>query len=113
MTSPRYLGTDPATGHSVYVSAEPGGALDLLADESSLAAAAALHAVVSAVLEADEATAEELAVFAPALTDALGEVIGVAAKHIERIPLDQPVYGTAARALRDALRGGHEDTATG
>ncbi|MET8127187.1 hypothetical protein [Streptomyces sp. NPDC005231] len=101
---PRSLGTDPNSGKTIYAVTEPGGALERLADETAVMAAATLLGVMDDVLEAGEATEAELAAFVPVLVESLSEVTEVAARTIDRIPLDEPEYGPAARALRDALR---------
>ncbi|GAA3227493.1 hypothetical protein MTQ10_17595 [Streptomyces sp. XM83C] len=77
MTAPRFrcLGFHPATGKDAYAVAVPGGILDALADVRVRQAAAALHAVVGAVLEAGKATDAELAAFVPSLHAVLGDCL--------------------------------------
>ncbi|MEV6989120.1 hypothetical protein AB0N87_07735 [Streptomyces sp. NPDC093228] len=102
---PRLLGTDPLTGKNVFVVTEPGSPLDRFADTAEVEAAAALHAVVTTILEAGEAIGDaERAVFLEPVTTALGNVIAVAAKLIDNGPSDGPLNSAAARALSEGLR---------
>ncbi|MET7837502.1 hypothetical protein ABZT45_02570 [Streptomyces sp. NPDC005356] len=100
MSKARALGTDPLSGKTIYAVAEPGGALERIADETAVEAATALGAVVGAVLESGVATEAELGAFVPALYEALGEVVDVAARIIDRFPVGD---GSAALSLRDVL----------
>jgi hypothetical protein len=76
---PRSLGVDPATGKEAFVIARPGGFLDALADAHALQSATALAAVVSAVLQAGEASDAELAALVAPLHAALDNCIGMMA----------------------------------
>ncbi|MFD4648474.1 hypothetical protein [Streptomyces sp. NPDC058441] len=101
ITGARYVGRDPVTGRGIYIQAEPGGALEAVADTATLKAAAALNAIVSAVIESNPTDAEAAA-FLPAISEALGDTLEVAARAVDR--LDEPAYGSAARTLGDVLR---------
>ncbi|WP_392874535.1 hypothetical protein [Streptomyces sp. LN499] len=100
MSNLRTLGTDPNSGKTIYAVTEPGGALERLADETAVTAAATLVALIGEVLESGEASEAELAAFIPALYESLAEVAEVTARIIDRFPLED---GSAALALRDAL----------
>jgi hypothetical protein len=91
----RRLGKDPVTGRTVFV--QRGGAIEAAV---TVEAAYALHCVVSVILDAGQATDEELSAFVPALNDALGEILDALA------PNDEPLFGAAAVAVRNALQGG-------
>jgi hypothetical protein len=104
-TAPRRLATDPLTGKSVFVLTQPGSPLDLVADTAEIEAAVALHAVVTTILEAGEAIGDaERAVFLEPVMTALGNLIAVAAKHIDRAPNGERLTSAAARVMFEALR---------
>ncbi|WP_406719325.1 hypothetical protein OHA53_11035 [Streptomyces althioticus] len=103
------LGTD-ASGREVLV--QSGGAIH---GAATLEAAAALHGLVSAVIDGEAASEAELAAFVTPLVECLGDVLGlfgsdsragaIQAMH-QALSSDvrQPIYGTSARALGQALR---------
>ncbi|MGI5511135.1 hypothetical protein [Streptomyces sp. CA-106131] len=79
----RYLGTDSATGKRAYAVPAPGGALERMADVTTVEAAAVLAALMGEILEAGNASDSELAVFVPALYESLSEVVNVAARLLD------------------------------
>ncbi|WP_181804613.1 hypothetical protein [Streptomyces shenzhenensis] len=104
-TAPRLLGTDPLTGKTAFAVTEPGSPLDLVADTAAIEAAVALHAVVTTILEAGDALGDaERAVFLEPVTTALGSLIAVAAKHVDRAPNGERLTSAAARVMFEALR---------
>ncbi|WP_121719972.1 hypothetical protein [Streptomyces sp. E2N171] len=105
------LGTD-ASGREVLV--QSGGAIH---GAATLEAAAALHGLVSAVIDGEAASEAELAAFVGPLLGALGDVLGLfgsdsragAVQAMYRAlssDVRQSVYGESARALGQALRNG-------
>ncbi|WP_454392796.1 hypothetical protein [Streptomyces sp. JNUCC 63] len=79
--------------------------MDLIADTAEIEAAAALHAVVETILEAGDAIGDaERAVFLEPVTEALGKLIAVAAKHVDRAPSGERLSSAAARLMFEALR---------
>jgi hypothetical protein len=102
--SPRFAGRDPYTGRSVYVSAQPGGALERLADETAVEAGVVLCALVSEILAGGQADDAELSALVSPLYESLASVTEVAARSLDRIDVEEPAFGSAARALGDVLR---------
>ncbi|MFF7112212.1 hypothetical protein ACFY91_07875 [Streptomyces albogriseolus] len=103
------LGTD-ASGRDVLV--QSGGAIH---GAATLEAAAALHGLVSAVIDGEAASEAELAAFVTPLVECLGDVLGLfgsdsragaiqAMHQAMTSDVRQPVYGASARALGQALR---------
>lgn len=99
------LGSD-ASGRDVLV--QSGGAIH---GAATLEAAAALHGLVSAVIDGEAASEAELAAFVTPLVECLGDVIGLfgagsraGAIQAMHQAMRQPVYGASARALGQALR---------
>jgi hypothetical protein len=97
----RAIGIDPLSGKRLFAVTEPGSRLDAMADGHAIKAAAALVTVTGAILENGDDASE----LVPDLYSALSEMVEVAARHFEPTPLDSRVFGAAARALSEALRG--------
>jgi hypothetical protein len=79
----RYVGEDSANGKSIYVVAEPFGRLDHAADVTALEACADFLAVVDAVLDTGQASADELGAFLQPAVEMLREVSAIAVKHVD------------------------------
>ena len=99
---PRFVGTDPASGRSILVVAEPGGALERLADVTAIEGGAALVALLGEIMETGNASDAELSAFVPTLMETLADVVGIAARLVDQ---SSATESHAARALINALGG--------
>ncbi|MET8181959.1 hypothetical protein [Streptomyces sp. NPDC005336] len=77
------MGIDSTTGKRAYVVAEPGGALERMADVAALKTATVLTALVGEVLESGKASDAELAMFVSPLLESLNGVTEVAARLLD------------------------------